>query len=225
MKSVVLALFLAVFSSVAMADNIAIQNSSFEDLTGNPLINSCGTGCAYNNGPINGWTSTGGQNGSQTLNSTYYSGPLPDGTVMAYSNGGTISQTLAVSLLPDSVYTLSVYIGNRLDDQVTNYSFSLLAGGTVLNTFSGSNGSITPGTFQQEFLTFTTGDVVAPGLLGIQLASAGQQTDFDDVQLSDSPSDPPSDGPVGTPEPSSLLMLGMGLLGVLGVAGRKQVQA
>jgi len=169
--------------------------------------------------------STGGQNGSQTLNSTYYSGPLPDGTVMAYSNGGTISQTLAVSLLPDSVYTLSVYIGNRLDDQVTNYSFSLLAGGTVLNTFSGSNGSITPGTFQQEFLTFTTGDVVAPGLLGIQLASAGQQTDFDDVQLSDSPSDPPSDGPVGTPEPSSLLMLGMGLLGVLGVAGRKQVQA
>jgi hypothetical protein len=30
---------------------------------------------------------------------------------------------------------------------------------------------------------------------------------------------------VGTPEPSSLLMLGMGLLGVLGVAGRKQVQA
>jgi hypothetical protein len=225
MKSVALALFLAVFSSVAMADNIAIQNSSFEDLTGNPLINSCGTGCAYNNGPINGWTSTGGQNGSQTLNSTYYSGPLPDGTVMAYSNGGTISQTLAVSLLPDSVYTLSVYIGNRLDDQVTNYSFSLLAGGTVLNTFSGSNGSITPGTFQQEFLTFTTGDVVAPGLLGIQLASAGQQTDFDDVQLSDSPSDPPSDGPVGTPEPSSLLMLGMGLLGVLGVAGRKQVQA
>jgi len=221
MKSVVLALFLAVFSSVAMADNIAIQNSSFEDLTGNPLINSCGTGCAYNDGPINGWTTTGGQNGQQTLNSTYYSGPLPDGTVMAYSNGGTISQTLTVSLLPDTIYTLSVYIGNRLDDQVTNYSFSLLAGGTVLNTFSGSNGSITPGTFQQEFLTFTTGDVVTPGLLGIELTSAGQQTDFDDVQLSDAP----SDGPVGTPEPSSLLMLGMGLLGVLGVAGRKQVQA
>jgi hypothetical protein len=58
-------------------------------------------------------------------------------------------------------------------------------------------------------------------LLGIELTSAGQQTDFDDVQLSD----PPSDGPVSTPEPSSLLMLGMGLLGVLGVVGRKQVQA
>jgi hypothetical protein len=140
---------------------------------------------------------------------------------MAYSNGGTISQTLTVSLLPDSIYTLSVYIGNRLDDQVTNYSFSLLAGGTVLNTVSGSNGSITPGTFQQEFLTFETGDVVTPGLLGIELTSAGQQIDFDDVQLSDAP----ADGPVGTPEPSSLLMLGMGLLGVLRVAGRKQVQA
>ncbi len=97
----------------------------------------------------------------------------------------------------------------------------LLAGGTVLDTFSGSTGSITPGTFQQEFLTYTTGSVVTPGLLGIELVSAGQQTDFDDVQLYD----PPADGPVATPEPSSLLMLGMGLLGVLSVAGRKQVQA
>jgi hypothetical protein len=210
-----------------MADNIAVANSSFEDT--NPLIYSCGTGCAYNIGAIPDWTITGGQSGSQTLNSSYYSAPLPDGTVMAYSNGSTISQTLAVSLLPDSIYTLSVYIGNRLDNQVSDYSFSLDAGGTILSTFSGSNGSITPGTFQQEFLTFTTGDVVASGLLGIDLTSAGQQTDFDDVQLTVVPVNETNDNGNGdavpTPEPGTLVMLGMGMLGLLGVAVRRQVQA
>jgi len=163
MKSVVLALFIAVFSSVAMADNIAIQNSSFEDLTGNPLINSCGTGCAYNNGPINGWTVTGGQSGSQTLNSTYYSGPLPDGTVMAYSNGGTISKLLPFPCYPTPFTRCRSTSGTGSMTRSPIIPSRYSREEPFLDTFSGSTGSITPGTFQQEFLTFTTGDVVHSG--------------------------------------------------------------
>ena len=222
MKSVVLTLLAVLFSGVAMADNIAVQNASFED--SNPLDVSCGSGCAYNSGPIPSWTVTGGQSGSAMLDSSLYTS-IPDGSLIAYTNGGTISQTLTgISLLPDSIYTLSVYVGNRFDQQITDYSFSLLAGSSVLNTFSGSNGTITPGTFEQEFLTYTTGSIVTAGDLGIQLSSAGGQGDFDDVQLTVVPveNDFTNGDPVSTPEPSSLLMLGMGLLGITGLAVRKQ---
>jgi hypothetical protein len=218
MKSVVLALLIALFGGAAMADDIAIANGSFQ--TTDALSISCGTGCAYNYGPIPDWTVTGGQSGSQELNSTYYTSTSPSGPFMAYSNGSTISQTLTgVSLLPDSVYTLSVYVGDRLDGENTSYSVSLDAGATVLNTFSGLTSSITPGTFQQEFVTFTTGGTVTPGDLSIQLTSAGLQTDFADVDLT---VQPVGDDPVGTPEPGTCLMLGMGLLGILGLAVRKQ---
>jgi hypothetical protein len=230
MKSVVLTLVLVLFGGAAMADDIAIQNPSFEDT--NPLNISCGTGCAYNIGGIPDWTTSGGQTGTVTFNSSYYSTPAPDGTVVAYTNGGTISQTLTgVSLLPNSIYTLSVYVGDRLDNEVTDYSFSLDAGSNVLSTFSASNGAITPGTYQQEFVTYTTGSIVTPGDLSIVLGSAGGQADYDDVQLTVVPvqndGDPgQNDGdPVPTPEPGSFLMLGMGLLGLLAFSLRKQPTA
>lgn len=199
------------FSGVSLADSIAIQNSSFEDT--NPLTQSCGTGCTFNNGPIPDWTVTGGQSGTAMLGS-YYPGGAPDGSIVAFSNGSTISQTLTgTSLQANSTYVLSVFVGNRLDNQVSDYSVSLYAGSTLLGTFSGSNGSITPGTFAQEFLTYTTGSTVAAGDLTIDLTSAGIQTDFDNVQL--------TVNPVATPEPSTLLMLGSGIFGMLGFALRK----
>lgn len=195
---------------------IPIANPSFE-IT-NPLTTSCGPGCAYNDGPIPDWTVIGGQSGTQMLNSTYYSAPVPDGTLMAYSNGSTISQTLSgVTLNPDSTYTLSVYIGDRLDNVPSNYSFSLEAGSTILTTFSGYTGNITPGTWQQEFLTYTTGDTVPSGDITILLTSAGTQTDFDDVSL--------TDPPANTPEPGSVWMLGAGLLGLLGIAVPRSLKA
>ena len=130
------------------ADSISIQNASFE--TTNALTGNCGAVNCYNYGPIPDWTLVG-TGGSFRPTATYYNS-VPNGTTVAFSSGGTISQTLGVSLLPDTTYTLSVDVGHRLDGYVTGYSISLDAGSTLLNSISGSNSTITPGTFQQETL-------------------------------------------------------------------------
>ena len=199
------------------ADSIAIQNASFE--TTNALTGACGAGCGYNYGPIPDWT-INGTAGSFQPNSTYFTS-VPNGKTVAFiSNmGGTISQTLTVSLLPDTTYTLSVDVGHR-PLETAGFSISLDAGSTNLNTITGSNSTITPGTFANETLTYTTGSTVLPGDLTIILGSGGFQSNFDNVRLTtNSPS-----GSVPVPEPSGLLLLCMGLFSLalfLGFSGRK----
>src|ERR1700756_4819342 len=77
-------LVLVCFTSPAFANSIPIVNASFE--TTNPLGTPCGTGCAFNVGPIPGWTITGGIAGSWQPSSAYFSAPVPDGSIVAFSN-------------------------------------------------------------------------------------------------------------------------------------------
>jgi hypothetical protein len=142
--------------------------------------------------------------------------------MIAYTNAGSLSQDLTgISLQANSTYTLSVFVGDRLDGETTDYSFSLLAGTTVLNTFASNNSLITPGTFQQEFLTFSTGSSVPTGDLSIVLSSATAQADWDDVALSVAP----NSDPTNTPEPGTFMMLGAGILGLIGFAVPKSLKA
>lgn len=191
---------------------IAIQNASFE--TYNPWTSPCGTGCAYNYGLIPGWTSTGA-GGSWEPNSTYFSTPPPDGNIIAFTNG-TISQDLGVTLLSNSIYTLSVFVGDRLDGDSGVYSIAIDAGGTMLDSLSGSSSSIPAGTFADETFTFSTGSTVTPGDLSIILSNlSGGQADFDNVSLTVAPS-------TAAPEPTSLVLLvaGVAFLGLFSLLRR-----
>jgi hypothetical protein len=198
-----LALSIVCFTSLPLyADStIAVQNASFE--TTNPLTIPCaGPGtCAYNLGPIPGWTTTGDA-GSWQPSSSYFNLPLPDGNIVAYSNSGTISQTLTgISVLPNSSYMLSVFVGNRLDGFNNTYSIALDAGSTVLCSFSASSATIAPGTFADETCSYHSGSLVPFGDLSIVLTTGGPQSDFDKVSLTTS-----------VPEPSSLVLIGSGLI-------------
>jgi len=207
--SAVCALTFCLLTTGARADSVTILNSSFE--TTNTLTPNCaGTGCAFNFAipdwnNINSSTAAGSfQPGSNTL---YFTSPLPDGNIVAFINSGAITQTLGVSLLPNSVYTLSVDVGRRIDVIAANYSLNLLDGSNVFCTSgSTSNGSIPSGTFQDITLTCATGATVPGGFLGIELTGDGRQIDFDNVQLD------VTTGTVSTPEPGALALTFVGLL-------------
>jgi hypothetical protein len=205
------ALAFCLLASGAWGDSISIQNASFEVTNTLDQSAGCNTGstACFNNGPVPGWTTPSGGFGSFAPNSTFFNLPLPDGSIVAYTNGGTLEQTLAgISLLPNSVYTLSVDVGRRLDhNSGNNYSLSLLDGTNVFCTSgSNSNGSITAGTFQDVTLQCATGATVPGGFLGIELTGDGNQLDFDNVRLDVSTST------VSTPEPSALALTSVGLL-------------
>ena len=219
------ALAFCFLSSVAWADSIPVQNASFEIVANPPGLNQAcaGTGCAFNdvaNGDIPDWThsfnaSAGSfRPGSST---TYFNTVLPDGNIVAYINNGSISQTLGVFLMPDSTYTLSVDVGRRNDAAGVNYSLNLLDGSNVFCSQSGSNSTITAGTFSEVTLTCTTGASVPAGLLGIELTGFGRQVNFDNVQLNVTTTTIP------TPEPSTLALTFVSLLvgGLLFVRSRR----
>jgi hypothetical protein len=203
------ALAFCLLASGAWGDSVSIQNSSFE-IT-NPLDQStgCGGSTCFNNGPIPGWSTLAGGFGSfAPPSNTYFSLPLPDGSIVAFTNGGTLSQTLTgISLLPNSVYTLSVDVGRRFDVTAANYSLSLLDGANVFCTSGSTSNSFIPaGTFQDVTITCATGATVPGGFLDIVLTGDGRQLDFDNVRLDVTP------GTVSTPEPGALALTFVGLL-------------
>ena len=217
----VCALAFCLAASGTWADSISIQNASFE--TTNPLTIPCaGTGCAFNFS-LPDWTIAGINAAAGSFqpgsNSLYFNTAVPDGSIVAFINTGSISQTLTgVSLLANSVYTLSVDVGRRNDVAGANYSLNLLDGSNVFCTSgSNSNGSITAGTFTDITLTCTTGATVPGGFLGIELTGDGRQIDFDNVQLDVTTST------VSTPEPGVLALTFVGLFmgGLLFMGSRR----
>ena len=135
-----------------------------------------------------------------------------DGMVLAYSNGGTISQDV-IPVVAGEHYTLQVEILHRTDAPLLGVAQLTLNGvGNVVATATGSAGL--PGTWNLFTAHFTPTVAENGETLGILLSANGVQGDWDDVRLS-------------VPERSNLAMLlGFGvfnLAAVLGVRRRKLI--
>src|SRR5262249_54106074 len=108
-----------------------------------------------------------------------YPGGIPEGLnigSLGNENGnGTMTQTLGVTLQPNTSYTLGFSVGSRADFVFAGYSVELLAGSTTLATES----SLVPpaGTFATGRLVFLSTNA-NPSLLGqalgIRLTSGGR---------------------------------------------------
>ena len=195
------------------AASIFIANHSFEA----PIITDPSGILDTGIGTTGNWTFAGAMNqgfanptiGHNFGNSWYGPSPtLPNGSQVAWSNGGTISQTLSATLQANTKYTLGAFVGRRLALNFPGYNIELLAGTTVLAS-SGNSVTPTDGTFAPVTVSYTSGISVTPGqALKIRLTSqtgANAQTNFDLITLDASP----------IPEPSAMLgLLGFVLLGI-----------
>ncbi len=214
---------MTVLSGTVRADNIPIVNPSFETPSG-PFSNPCGTGCSYSVGSFTGWTTL---NGGEWQPGSYFNS-IPDGSQIGYTNATrSLTQDLTgQSVLANSLYTFSFYLGERSDGQSGAYTISLdtILGGvtSTLCTVTGNASSIARGTFQLKSCTYASGGSALPGgdLFLVFTANTGQM-DVDNVSLTVQPVTS------SVPEPSSVLLLGVGmifLMATLMARGKKELQ-
>jgi hypothetical protein len=149
-----------------------------------------------------GWSNIG-DSGTFDPDAAAFAAGAPEGENVAFSSWAspTISQILSATAQADTMYTLTMLVGNRLDAPFGGYQAELWAGGTML----GQDGSQQPANGQ--FLLSTVqyfvaaGDPAVGSALEIRFRSQGYQTVFDDVRL---------DAAERVPEPALLALLGLG---------------
>jgi hypothetical protein len=193
------------------ATTIPVNNADFSAQS-SPFSNPCAGICTYTSPgfAITDWTNSG-DSGLWNPTSTYFTSST-GATNVAFSNGPTISQTVGATVQAGHVYTLTVEIGNRLDGSYwDNPGANLLVTGTDGGTYYATGTEPAQGDFSVYTATFTGNALNAGDSITIDLTTSGDQGDFSAVSLVSNP----------TPEPSSLLLLGTGLLGLAFVAFRK----
>ena len=217
MKKFALALLLclfgvALFGTNAYASLVTINNPSFEENIPEDGGWSQGWWGCWNY-EVNGWEVSEGvwSGGTFRPSNLVYPNGVPDGLNVAYSNlGGSISQVLTETLTEGYIYTLRVYVGNRLDWLFPAYAVQLLAGGNLLSEENSLNPQA--GSFLLSTLTYTA--LSNDDWLGLPLeirlsnedSSGNPQVNFDLVTLDASP----------VPIPAAVLLLGSGIIGLAG---------
>jgi hypothetical protein len=190
-------------ANAAFAIPLTVVNPSFE---ANVYADA---GFSYTD-PITGWTRNGTQVTVWNPAAAFYTqtGVIPDGNqVMVIDGAGTyVTQVLSDTLTANTLYTLTVGIGNRIGGTFGGHNIQLRAGGTILNQ---AINTVSPA--DNQFLDATVSFFAPIGhaqlgqALEVRLLRAGVtgSSEFDLVRL--------DAFLVQAPEPSSLLLAAAGL--------------
>ncbi|WP_353198180.1 PEPxxWA-CTERM sorting domain-containing protein [Sandarakinorhabdus sp.] len=192
----------------AAAVSVLVTNASFETPPSGAFLD-CGSGCLYTaDNLVPGWTVTGpaGQSGLFRPALPLRFNSIPDGITVAYSNVGTISQTVGVLAQAGFTYTLKAWVGLRNDGFANAGTARLVVGS---NTVTATGVAPAVGHFSEMTATYiaTLADAGSP--ITIELFSAGDQGTFDLVSLT------------AVPEPEMWAMMIVGF-GLVGAARRRQ---
>ncbi len=194
---------LSLLAAPATADMIPVLNPGFEI----PVLPSPGS---FTSDVVPDWV-TSGNTGVLWPTAAMFPAGAPEGRNVAGAGdageAGSISQVLAATLESNTVYTLQVDVGQRLDFPFASYTVALIANGVTLA--SDSSLSPSPGTFLTDTIQYNSGS--NPAQLGQSLeivlsATAGGQALFDDVRINAFSL---------VPDPSSLALCGVGFLALV----------
>ena len=197
----------------ANASPIFVDNFSFETPPAGGLPVRCGPGCSFSSGTgIPGWTVTGptGEFQPGPPATTTYFDSVPDGITVAYTNGGSILQTVGATVQLGFTYTLLVDQGVRHDFPDPGLVELLIGGGP---TILAGGVPAAPGTWSTYTATYVGTAADVGKSISIALVSTGTQGDWDNVRFD-------AVGPQAAPEPGSLALLGIALA-ALGVTRRR----
>jgi hypothetical protein len=222
-KYLALAAIFAV-ATLSSAAPITVNNPSFEGGTtpgANCAFFSGGVPCLFNaNTTIDQWTQNSpGNNGLVQLNhpgpNGFFDVAIPDGIQYAYSNGGTIRQTVGSFVTAGLTYTLQVDVGLRKSFPFLGI-VQLLIGDPngVFDTYTATGTAPAVGGWSTYTATYVANAADVGKAITINLVSTAAQASFDNVRLNDSTSTS-GPGPSGIPEPSTYALLATGLAALI----------
>jgi len=129
-----------------------------------------------------------GSAGTFKPSTVQYPDGIPGGVNVAFlgdsEKDGVIFQTVAATIQANTIYTLTLSVGQRADTPSTGYRASLVAGGATLAYDSSL--SPAPGTWLKDVIVYNSGahPPLLGQLLGISIRSLGTgQVNIDDVSL------------------------------------------